>query len=52
MGIEAELKQISTHTLELLKQDTYLLGSFFGSPKDVRISYFVITNYSGVQIAR
>jgi type I restriction enzyme, S subunit len=23
-----------------------------GSPKDVRISYFVITNYSGVQIAR
>jgi hypothetical protein len=29
MGIEAELKQISTHTLKLLKKETYLLGSFF-----------------------
>jgi Domain of unknown function (DUF1877) len=29
MGISAELKQISTPTLELLKQDAYLVGSFF-----------------------
>jgi hypothetical protein len=31
MGIEAELKQISLTTLELLKQDYYLWGSFFSA---------------------
>lgn len=31
MGITAKLKQISTQTLELLKQDKYLVGFFFNA---------------------
>jgi hypothetical protein len=39
-------------SLQLDAQDGLAYSRRAGSPKDVRISYFVITNYSGVQIAR